>query len=124
MLVPLLPFAMLPVAGLLARGGKWVARVALILAIAGGVLMLLFVGVGGRIPQYYLDPLMQVVVPIWTGKTPEDWPGDPFARTVFALMPGTLGSRLTTSRGWIFAPLVVGQIAAIALMSWRLRDQR
>src|SRR5262249_50552335 len=51
LLVPLLPFAMLPVAGLLACGGRMVAAIAALLSLAGGVLMLLFVAVGGRIPQ-------------------------------------------------------------------------
>ena len=51
LLVPLLPFAMLPVAGLLARGGTWATARRPCSAVAGGVLMLLFVGVGGRLPQ-------------------------------------------------------------------------
>ena len=49
LLVPLIPFAMIPVAGLLAGGSRW-ARLAMIagglLALMGGVEMLLFQGAG------------------------------------------------------------------------------
>ena len=51
LLVPMLPFAMLPVAGLLAVGGRASRRVAAILAIAGAVVILLFQGVGARVPE-------------------------------------------------------------------------
>ena len=40
---------------------------AVVLALAGGVLMLLFQGVGARIPQDIPDPLVQAVWPLWRG---------------------------------------------------------
>ena len=49
-LVPLLPFAMLPVAALLAVGGRWATLAAVLLTLAGAVLMLLFQGVGRASP--------------------------------------------------------------------------
>jgi hypothetical protein len=68
LLVPLLPFGMVPVAGVLADHGRW-SRVwlwlALLLALAGGALMLLFQGAGGRVPQYVEFPLRDFVWPRW-----------------------------------------------------------
>ena len=51
LLVVLLPFAILPAAALLAVGGRLITALAIVLAITGGGLMLLFQGVGGRIPH-------------------------------------------------------------------------
>ena len=59
LLVPLIPFAMLPVAALLAgdsRRAKAATIIALVLALAGGALMLLFQSVGGAIPPDYGRP--------------------------------------------------------------------
>ena len=50
LLVPLLPFAMLPVLGLLTLGGRTVSVLTATLALWGVVLITLFVAVGGRIP--------------------------------------------------------------------------
>ncbi len=80
LLVPLLPFAMLPVAGLLARPGRLVVIVAASLALGGAVLMLGFLGVGARVPQFYLDPLVEVVWPLWRGESVPHWTGEPFAQ--------------------------------------------
>ena len=82
LLVPLIPFAMIPVAGLLAERGRWrraLTLVAATLALIGGVEMLLFQGAGARIPNEVLDddamrkvalaePLRDAVWPLWTGK--------------------------------------------------------
>ena len=58
LLVPLIPFAMIPVASLMAGGSRW-AKLATIaaacLALIGGVEMLLFQGAGGRIPHQEID---------------------------------------------------------------------
>src|SRR3954451_200706 len=70
LLVPLIPFAMLPVAGLMAGNSRWarVARtIAAALAAVGGIEMLLFQGVGGRIPPDVPAPLVEVVWPLWNG---------------------------------------------------------
>ncbi|MFO0956734.1 MAG: hypothetical protein U0800_04610 [Isosphaeraceae bacterium] len=112
LLVPLLPFAMAPVAALLARGGRWALVPAVFLAIAGGVLMLMFVGVGARIPDLIDrrpldDPLRSVVWPLWSGlPLPRWWIGERFTRT------------LASSWGdspRIFLPLVAAQALAILL---------
>src|SRR5262249_45276805 len=82
LLVPLIPFAMIPVAGLLAEPGRWGRALALLaagLALIGGVEMLLFQGAGGRIPNEVWDaearrkvplvePLRHAVWPLWTGE--------------------------------------------------------
>jgi hypothetical protein len=121
LLVPLLPFAMLPVAGLLAGGSRWALAAAVLLTLAGGVLMLLFVGVGGRIPQYYEDPLFQAVGVLWRGGQRPEWEQGPFARNLFAvLFPGAVARLPAAARGLQLAPLVVAQGALIALMFWRL----
>src|SRR5262249_54481226 len=72
LLVPLLPFAVLPIAGLLSgenrltTAAKWAA---LLLAIAGGIEMLLFQGVDARIPHDIADPLVKAVWPTWIGQS-------------------------------------------------------
>ena len=58
LLVPLLPFAMLPVAALLGVGGRGVTALAIALALAGGALILMFQAVGGRIPDGIARPLV------------------------------------------------------------------
>jgi hypothetical protein len=127
LLVPLLPFAMLPVAALLARGGRPATVVALILALAGGVLMLLFQGVGGRVPNAVTDPLLQVVWPLWRGEPiPEGWiSGRRFEPNLCALaFPGVV-ARLPESRKWLqFLPLVLWQLVGIAAMSAMVRCRR
>jgi hypothetical protein len=123
LLVPLLPFAMLPVAGLLARGGTWATVTAALLALGGGVLMLLFVAVGGRLPQYYTDPLVQAVWPIWCSKTVPGWTGEPFARNLVGLLaPGLVRRLPAAARGLQFAPLVLAQGLAILLMMWSVKS--
>jgi hypothetical protein len=125
LLVPLLPFAMLPVAGLLAGGSRWALAAAVLLTLAGGVLMLLFVGVGGRIPQYYNDPLLQAVWVHWRGGHRPEWEEGPFARNLFALLfPGAVAGLPATARGLQFAPLVVAQGAAVSLLFWRAGRRR
>lgn len=117
LLVPLLPFAMLPVAAVLACGGPVVTGVALGQAVAGGVLMLLFQGVGARIPQFVADPLFGAVLPLWRGDAlPGWWVNDRFARNLVRwLVPDAVGRLPLPWRGLQFVPLVVAQVAAIVL---------
>ncbi len=89
LLVPLLPFAMLPIAALvsgdsaLAKVASWLA---LALAVAGGILMLLFQGAGGRVPQDIADPLFQAVWPLWNGSPLPGWRFDQrFCRNLTSL---------------------------------------
>jgi hypothetical protein len=126
LLVPLLPFAMLPVAALLAVGGRAATVAVLILALAGAAVNLLFQGVGGRLPQDVLDPVREAVWPLWCGKPmPPWWLEARFTRNVCALaFPGFVGS-LSASWQWIqFLPLVVFQVLAIGLCCWMTRQSR
>jgi hypothetical protein len=119
LLVPLLPFAMVPVAGLLA-GNSRLARVAtiiaMVLALAGGAEMLLFQGVGGRIPQFVENPLHDAVWPLWTTGNPLPWWR---YRERFCCNLVTLSAKNTMARldpGWQalqFLPLVLAQELAI-----------
>ena len=98
---------MLPAAALLS-GTSRTARVAtiaaVVLALAGGVLMLAFQAVGGRIPQSYTDPLIHTVWPVCTART--SFPGWRFDG--HALSAGTsrtwfwLGSIDRLPPGWQF----------------------
>jgi 4-amino-4-deoxy-L-arabinose transferase-like glycosyltransferase len=119
LLVPLLPFAMLPVAAVLAgesRAATTAAVIAVILTLAGGILMLLFQSVGGRIPSPYTDPLVQAVWPVFSGEVPlQDWRyGERFAwNLVWLISPNTI-DRLPTRWQFVqFLPLVALQVAAM-----------
>ncbi len=116
LLVPLLPFAMLPVAALPAAGGPKAMLAAVVLALAGGVLILLFQEVGARIPQDIPDPLRQAVWPLWRGDPVPRWAtaGRFTHNLVEQLCPAT-GARLPERWRWIqYAPLIVFQAPAIA----------
>lgn len=120
LLLPLLPFAMVPVAALLGRGGRLSVVAVVLLAMAGGVLMTLFVGVGGRLPQYFQDPLLEVVWPLWRGDRLPGWSGERFARTPAGWSPvdsRTIGS-LADSIGkfwplWAFQVIGIGLVATV-----------
>jgi hypothetical protein len=122
LLVPLLPFAMLPVAGFIAWGGRPALWIAALLATAGGVLMLLFVGVGGRVPQFFDDPLIQVVLPLWRGESVSGWIREPFTRNAVSYgLPGFVARLDPRFRGLQFAPLVLGQMIGVLAMLLALR---
>ncbi len=122
LLVPLLPFAMLPVAALIA-GDSAAARAAALLAaflgLAGGVLMLLFQGADGRIPHDIADPLTQAVWPVWRGQAP---PGSHFhlgfCRTIVSVLaPSWIAKLEPRNEALQFLPLVLVQVVAIAALS-------
>jgi hypothetical protein len=128
LLVPLLPFAMIPVAAVLGGGSRW-SRIATApaaaLAIAGGVLIFLFQGVGARVPQDVHAPLRALVWPIWTGRgmLPTWWTGQRFAATVGQVLANDWEQRLLASRQALqFLPLVVGQVLAIVAIFWTARE--
>ncbi len=129
LLLPLIPFAMIPVSGLLGAGGRWtrgLTWIATALAIIGGVEMLLFQGAGGRIPNEIFvegrgrvmltEPLADAVWPIWTGQDPI--PGwryrERFNRNLVSYLTprsvAMLGPRWEPLQ---FLPLVVAQVLAI-----------
>lgn len=118
LLVPLLPFGMIGVAGLLAAGGRWASIPAALLATAGGVVILLFQGVGAQLPQDVTDPITQIVLPHWLGEPVAPWwIGGRFTRTIVSEgWPDWVG-RLDSGRQWLqFVPLVLGQVVAIAAL--------
>ena len=127
LLVPMLPFAQLPVAGLLAHGDKWVTALAFVLALGGFVIIFLFVGVGGQAPQYLEDPLLQLVWPRWRGERVPLVTGDEFfARNVLMLTRWSWpGVTTFAGRGPIaFVPLGAAQAVAFCLMLYALRTRR
>jgi 4-amino-4-deoxy-L-arabinose transferase-like glycosyltransferase len=134
LLLPLIPFAMIPVAGLLAAGGRWtrpVTWIAVALAFMGGVEMLLFQGASARIPNetvvagrgvvWLSEPLVEAVWPIWTGRDPS--PGWRFGERFCHNLVSYGAPRFVQKLGprWEalqFLPLVVAQVLAIWLL-WR-----
>jgi hypothetical protein len=134
LLLPLIPFAMIPVAGLLGgggRGGRAATWIAAALALIGGVEMLLFQGAGARIPNeavvagrgrvFLTEPLAEAVWPIWTGQDPTPpWRfRERFGRNLVSYFAPRfvemLGPRWEPLQ---FLPLVIAQTAAI-LALWR-----
>jgi hypothetical protein len=132
LLVPLLPFAMLPIAGLLA-GNSRLARVAtiiaMVLALAGGAEMLLFQAVGGRIPQDVSDPLREAVRLLWTTGDPLPWWRfrERFCRNLVTLSAKNTIARLDPRwQALQFLPLVLAQglaILGLAARSFRLENR-
>jgi hypothetical protein len=125
LLVPLLPFAMLPIAGLLAAGGRMATLAVVTLALWGGAVNLLFQGVGGRLSQDIADPLGAAVWPLWQGAPlPPWWVGTRFTRNLYGeTFPGFIGS-LAARWQWIqFLPLVVFQALAIGTICRLTRDR-
>ncbi len=127
LLVPLLPFAMLPVAATVA-GRSAIAHLATSLAVglflAGCTLMLLFQGVGARVPHSFDDPLIQTVWPLWKGENPlHAWRfGERFCRNLLSLVAEPMIAKLPASWQWAqFVPLMTVQALAIAVLWWDLR---
>jgi hypothetical protein len=120
LLVPLLPFAMVAVAALLAVGGRVISVPAIGLTVAGWLILTLFLGVGGRLPQDIADPLPQVVWPFWRGDPiPPPWPGGRFAKNLVALAFPRAIANFPDAWQWVqFLPLIVTQLGASAGLIW------
>lgn len=118
LLVPLLPFAFLPVAALLAAHRRLSVMIMLVLTLLGAVLMLMFVGIGARVPQDVADPLFQFVWPCWRGDPLPAWAeGQRFARNAVSLLAPGIVRSLPPSWQWLqFTPLIVFQVVATALL--------
>jgi hypothetical protein len=116
LLVPLLPFAMLPVAALLGRGVRPATVPITVLALAGGVVILLFQGAGARVPQYVADPLHDAVWPVWRGDPIPAWAtGARFTRNLFERAFPQQVQALPAGWQWVqFLPLVAFQGLMIA----------
>ena len=126
LLVPLIPFAMIPVAGLLAGRGRWATTFAVLaagLALAGGVEMFLFQGAGGRIPHevrgYPLDhPLRYAVWPLWAGGESPYVEG--FERNLVSIaFPRWVAGLPPRARFVQWLPLALAQVASIGLL-WKI----
>jgi hypothetical protein len=127
LLVPLIPFAMIPVAGLLAESGNWhisVTFAAAGLAAIGGIEILLFQGAGGRIPHGFSEPFTEAIWPLWTGQNPHPgWRmGERFCRNAVSEFLGDRIARLGPAWEPIqFLPLVLVQFLAIGALCLLLR---
>ena len=126
LLVPLLPFAVLPIAALLAVGGRATAGIALALALVGGVVILLFQGVGARVPDPIARPLIDAVWPLWRGDTPlPGWVfGRRFAINLVELAWPKAVASLPPTAAWLpFAVLVLMQVVLIGAMLGAIKGQ-
>ncbi len=134
LLVPMLPFAMLPVAGLLAVGGRAATVLAAILTLAGAVVILLFQGVGARVPNPVVEfppgvvdplrePLTRAVLPLWRGEPLPSWVfGNRFAWNLAMMARPEAIKALPAEWQWLqFAPLITLQVVAIAILFRGLR---
>ncbi|HWE37759.1 MAG TPA: hypothetical protein VG406_14420 [Isosphaeraceae bacterium] len=149
LLVPLLPFAMLPVAALLGVrvGATFFTVLATALTLWGATVMLLCQGVGARLDPNYVDPVFNVALPLWRGDPlpsdprhdrslyrlippdppgPRPWYGDRFDRTLVS-WTWPVVSQLPPARRWTqFAPLVAFQalMGALVMMGGRRGSNR
>lgn len=117
LLLPLVPFAMIPVSALLAERRRAVVAIAAILTVAGAAVILAFQAVGGRIPADVPDPLHSVVWPLWRGDAIPAWrEGVRFDANLASWLAPRMTKQLEPERQWLqFLPLVVTQFAAIAV---------
>lgn len=130
LLLPLLPFAMLAVAAALGGFGRWLTTIAVPLAIVGALLIGMFLGVGGRIPEGlpgrdFSDPFFQVVWPLWRGDPVPEWRSGEgrFARYLVTIFWPDLGS--SPAEGWLaFTPLLLYLGVGIAWILWVTRTEQ
>lgn len=126
LLVPLLPFALVGVAGALTGPRAHLSTVlAIMLAAAGAVVCMLFLGVGGRVPDEVFgeplwNPLAEAVWPLWRGDpVPRWWIGERFGRNLVVLVwPAARDPHILPAHWqWIqFIPLWAVQAIALSWM--------
>lgn len=125
LLVPMLPFAMLPISALLGERKVWITLPAVSLTIAGAVVILGFVAIGGRVPDGVERPWVDGVWPLLRGDRPlPPWVfGERYARNLTSLaFPGFV-KQLPVGMGCIaLLPLVLFQVGMIGLMSRVVKD--
>ena len=125
LLLPMLPFAMLPVAALLAVGGRAATLLAILLTLAGAVVVLPFEAIGARVPDFVARPLVEAVWPLLRGDRPlPGWVfGNRYARNLTSLAFPEAASHLPPWAGWVsLLPLVAFQLAMIGLMLRFVRE--
>jgi hypothetical protein len=126
LLVPMLPFALLPVAGLLAVGGRWASVSAVLLTIAGWMIVSGFVTVGARVPDSVHRPFVNGVWPLLRGDRPlPGWVfGERYARNLVTLSFPAAVKKLPTWSGWVsVVPLILFQLGVLALMLRFVRER-
>jgi hypothetical protein len=118
LLLPLLPFGMLPVAACLATGARWLIAAAGCLGCAGAILMFGFVGAGARIPHAIRRPLIEAVLPAWRGDPNAlSANGEQFARNLVSVAWPRAIARLSPGERWVqFVPLLMFQVATVVAM--------
>ena len=82
--------------------------------------MLMFQGVGGRIPQYIADPLAEGVWPLWSGEPLPPWHSkERFCRNLAVVAAPEWVARCPDRwQGIQFLPLLLFQLAGIVGL-WR-----
>lgn len=118
LLLPMVPFLMLPIAGLAAGHPRvWLVPIALASAYAMGV-MLMFQGLGGRIPDGIREPIATTAVPFYAGGIKPQWaPAGGIERNMadgFTL-PGRR-SRIRDARPLVIPIALVQALALAALL--------
>ncbi|MDE2507996.1 MAG: hypothetical protein KGM43_12350 [Planctomycetota bacterium] len=119
LLLPMIPFACVAASALLAVGGRAGVILAALLAVVGAILNTLFLGVGGRLPAELLNPLAEVVWPLWRGDPVPLWrPGaERFAVTIPARLLTSAVRALPSRWAWVqFVPLWLLQAGSIAVL--------
>ncbi len=104
---------MVGVASILAVGGRATTTLAVALALGGAMVILIFQGVGGRIPDGIARPLVDAAWPIWRGDRPlPGWVfGNRYARNLISVGFPKAVRGLPEGWGWLqFLPLVGFQI--------------
>jgi len=136
-LVPLLPFGMIGVMGALVDTGnrrlnQVLRGLALVLVLAGAVVILLCVGVGGRIPESLFReplsyPISGVAWPFWRGApVPPWWIGGRFGGNLVNTFWPDVNKNQVVPPGWQwlqFMPLVLAQGVAILGLIWWVKRQ-
>lgn len=130
LLLPLIPFAMIPVAGSVALSGRCTRSLTLMaaaLALLGGLEMLAFQGAGGRVPNEVWDPATRqrveltepfrdAVWPLWAGRPSTIIRG--FAHNLVSIAaPEWVAGLPPRWRFLQMVPLVVFQVVTIAWLA-------
>jgi hypothetical protein len=126
LLVPLLPFAMIPVAALLGVGGRWTSILVMLLSLMGALVILGYVATGARVPDFVDRPLSEGIWPLLRGDRPLPfWVyGHRYARNLVELAFPEAVKRLPAWAGWLtVGPLVLFQLGMVGSMVRLVRER-